>query len=180
MQAVRDIMTTEVVTLDPEMTLREAAATLADHHVTGAPVIVNGRVVGVLSASDILGVDAAEPVEDRDFDTDDPAIDEDIEPAPFFARLWPDAAMDVSERFGTRDHGDRSGIRGALDDHTVADAMTRNVLEIRPEATISHAAERMANASVHRLLVVDDEGLAGIVTTTDIARWLAGKLRTVT
>ena len=179
MQAVRDIMTTEVVTLDPEMTLREAAATLADHHVTGAPVIVNGRVVGVLSASDILGVDAAEPIEDRDFNAYDPGIDEDIEPAPFFARLWPDAAMDVSERFGGGGRGDRSAGRGALDDRTVADVMTRNVLEIRPEATISHAAERMANACVHRLLVVDDEGLAGIVTTTDIARWLAGKLRTV-
>ena len=45
MDAVRDIMTTDEVTLDPDMTLREAAATLADHHATGAPVIVNGRVV---------------------------------------------------------------------------------------------------------------------------------------
>src|SRR5688500_13297064 len=177
MQAVRDIMTTEVVTLDPDMTLREAAATLADHHVTGAPVIVNGRVVGVLSASDILGADASSPVEDEELDRDEPTIGDD-EPAPFFARLWPDAAMDVSDRFGVSGRAERSA-RSTLDDRTVSDAMTRHVLEIRPEATITHAAERMANASVHRLLVVGDEGLAGIVTTTDIARWLAGKLRTV-
>lgn len=178
MQAVRDIMTTDVVTLDPEMTLREAAATLADHHVTGAPVVVNGRVVGVLSASDIIGVDAADPLEDEDFRADEPSIDDD-EPAPFFARLWPDAAMDVDERFGTGNRGTRGSPRSALDDRTVSDAMTRGVLEIRPDATITHAAERMANACVHRLLVVDDDGLAGIVTTTDIARWLAGKLRAV-
>ncbi len=177
MQAVRDIMTTEVVTLDPDMTLREAAATLADHHVTGAPVLVNGRVIGVLSASDILGVDAADPIEDDDYENDVPTIGDD-EPAPFFARLWPDAAMDVSERFGASGRGERASPRNALDDRTVSDAMTRGVLEIRPEATITHAAERMATACVHRLLVVDDQGLAGIVTTTDIARWLAGKLRT--
>ena len=176
MQRVRDIMTTEVVTLDPDMTLREAAAALADYHVTGAPVIVNGRVVGVLSASDILGADASSLLEEDEFPDNELTIGDD-EPAPFFARLWPDAAMDVSDRFGARARAQRS-VRSALDDRTVSDAMTRGVLEIRPEATISHAAERMANASVHRLLVVDDEGLAGIVTTTDIARWLAGKLTT--
>jgi CBS domain-containing protein len=176
MQAVRDIMTTDVVTLDPDMTLREAAATLADHHVTGAPVVINGRVIGVLSASDILGADAVSPVEDDGFDPDSDDVGDD-EPAPFFARLWPDAAMDVSERFGARSRDERSPVRSALDDRTVSDAMTRGVLAIGPDETISYAAGRMASACVHRLLVVDDDGLAGIVTTSDIARWLAGRLR---
>lgn len=176
MQAVRDIMTTEVVTLDPDMTLREAAATLADHHVSGAPVIANGRVVGVLSASDILDIDALGPLGEGPFNEDELSVDDD-EPAPFFARLWPDAAMDVRERFRTARESDRIVDRSPLDDHSVSDAMTRSVLEIRPDAPIAQAAGRMADACVHRLLVVEDGGLAGIVTTTDIARWLAGRLR---
>lgn len=176
MKSVRDIMTMDVVALDPEMTLREAAATLADHHVTGAPVVVNGRVVGVLSASDILGVDATDPIENCGFGPCE-SLPDDEEPAPFFARLWPNAAMEVGERFGTGRRGGRSSARNALDDRTVADVMTRRVLEVRPEATIADAADRMASACVHRLLVVDDDGLAGIVTTTDIARSLTRGLR---
>ena len=180
MQAVRDIMTTTVVTLDPAMTLREAATMLADHHVSGAPVVANGRVVGVLSASDILGVEAGPMMREEDFNTGEPTLiedDDDGPPAPFFARMWPDAAMDVNERFGAGRNADRSDGWSVLDDRTVSDAMTRSVLEVRPEAGIGFAADRMATSSVHRLLVIDDDGLAGIITTTDIARWLANHLR---
>jgi len=180
MQVVRDIMTTTVVTLDPAMTLREAATMFADHHVSGAPVVANGRVVGVLSASDILGAEAGPTMRDEDFDTGEPDLlddDDDGSLAPFFSRLWPDAAMDVDERFGAGRNADRAGGSSLLDDRTVSDAMTRTVLEVRPDASIGLAADRMATSSVHRLLVIDDDGLAGIITTTDIARWLAGRLK---
>lgn len=178
MQAVRNIMTTDVVTLDPEMTLREAAAVFADHHVTGAPVVTNGRVLGVLSASDILEAEASVARDTDNWDTtiadganDDPAT------SAFFARLWPDAAIDVNERFGADRHSLPAAAASLLDSQVVSDAMSRRVLEIHSEATISQAAERMAAASVHRLLVVDDGGLVGIVTTSDIARWLARRVR---
>jgi CBS domain-containing protein len=179
MQAVRDIMTTDVVRLDPEMTLREAAVVFADRHVTGAPVVANGRVMGVLSASDILEAEAsiASDTGDAGITTIDGFEDEGGSTAAFFARLWPDAAVDVNERFRADRRGDSVTAGSPLDALMVADAMSRSILDVRPEATITHAAERMATASVHRLLVVDDDGLVGIITTSDIARWLAGRLR---
>lgn len=53
---VRDIMTREVVTLRPGMRASEAARVLFHHRIHGAPVVdEEGRVVGVLSAMDLIG-----------------------------------------------------------------------------------------------------------------------------
>ena len=63
MLAVRDIMTTDVVTVTPESTIREVMETLSTNHLSGAPVVTGNRVVGVISTSDILSfiVNAPEP-----------------------------------------------------------------------------------------------------------------------
>src|ERR1700675_3535138 len=58
---VRDIMSTEVIVLDPEVTLREAVELLAGRHISGAPVVAAGTVVGVISANDILTFEADTP-----------------------------------------------------------------------------------------------------------------------
>ena len=54
MLRLRDIMTREVLTAPPDMTIREAMALLSERHVSGAPVVDGGKVVGVFSASDLL------------------------------------------------------------------------------------------------------------------------------
>ncbi len=52
---VDDVMTTEVLTVAPEASLKEAAALLARRKVSGLPVVdQDGRVIGVLSEGDIL------------------------------------------------------------------------------------------------------------------------------
>lgn len=54
MLRLRDIMTTDVVTLTSDTTLREAMELFAHHHVSGAPVVAGGRIVGVVSATDLM------------------------------------------------------------------------------------------------------------------------------
>src|SRR5262245_32059376 len=56
MRKLKDIMNRAVVTLSPDMTLAEAAARLERHEITGAPVVQAGRVVGVLTTTDLRGV----------------------------------------------------------------------------------------------------------------------------
>jgi CBS-domain-containing membrane protein len=51
---VRDIMTTEVITLVASTSLDDAARSLTYHQVTGAPVLEHGRIVGVVSKSDLV------------------------------------------------------------------------------------------------------------------------------
>lgn len=54
MLRIRDIMTRNVLTATPDMTLRDAMALLSEHHVSGAPVVDGSKVVGVFSAGDLL------------------------------------------------------------------------------------------------------------------------------
>lgn len=51
---VRDLMTKSVVSVAPEASLRQAAELLVEHGVSGLPVTVDTKVVGVLSEGDIV------------------------------------------------------------------------------------------------------------------------------
>jgi CBS domain-containing protein len=52
---VRDVMTTDVLTVRADASLKEAAALMAERGISGVPVVgLGGRVAGVLSERDIL------------------------------------------------------------------------------------------------------------------------------
>ena len=51
---VRDVMTRDVITADPEMGIKEAARTLADNKVGSLVVVKGNRVIGILTERDIL------------------------------------------------------------------------------------------------------------------------------
>jgi CBS domain-containing protein len=54
---VKDIMTTTVVTVKPNVTMRDAASLILRHGVSGLPVVDDGRrLVGVISEWDLLQV----------------------------------------------------------------------------------------------------------------------------
>jgi CBS domain-containing protein len=55
MQA-RDIMTRDVITITPEVSLRDAARVLADYCISGMPVVDDERqMVGIVTEADIIG-----------------------------------------------------------------------------------------------------------------------------
>lgn len=54
MLRLRDIMTREVVSAAPDLTIRDAMELLSERHVSGAPVIEGGKVVGIVSTTDLL------------------------------------------------------------------------------------------------------------------------------
>lgn len=61
------------------------------------------------------------------------------------------------------------------DGSIVEDVMTQQVLAVREGASISEAAQIMVNACVHRVPVLTARGaLAGLLSTSDIVRWVAG------
>jgi CBS domain-containing protein len=186
MLRVRDIMTADVLTLAPGTTLREAVRQLTAHRVGGAPVVFGGRVLGVLSASDVLafvlapsgGAPAAGAPVEGPYAEEALALPELPEgaevPAAFFIEPWDDTGERTAEPPGAATQG-----RDVLDDHTVADAMSRRVYALPPDAAVDRAASYMQSAGVHRLLVVDDERLVGIVSALDVARAVADHQLTV-
>jgi CBS domain-containing protein len=67
-----------------------------------------------------------------------------------------------------------TGVTGADGSARVADVMTPVVLTLPECATLSQAAALMAFESIHRIPVLSDGGrVVGIVSSLDIARWLA-------
>jgi CBS domain-containing protein len=176
MLRLKDIMTKDVVALSPTMTLREAMELFVTRHVSGAPVVSRGRVVGVLSTTDILAFQAAtaqvqaereveiDPV-DAVFAEADEAIagfytavpDEDTEAIPEILSELEERQWDV------------------LEEHMVAEVMTQVVFSLSPTALVTEAALYMREAEVHRILVMDDDVLVGIVTTTDLAAVVADR-----
>lgn len=58
---VRDVMTVGVVTVSPTTPVKEIASLLVGARVSGVPVVDEGRVVGIVSESDILPVHEGDP-----------------------------------------------------------------------------------------------------------------------
>lgn len=194
MLRLRDIMTTGVITVTPETPLRAAMDLFAEHHISGMPVVEGTRVVGVLSASDVLAFAATPPGEreepevtlgdeegeERDeravaLDTDEweepPGVAGDAEQAGRnLAELW--MALGGGEE--TEEPRPRAPGWDPLAEATVADAMTWGVYALPPASDVAAAAECMRSADVHRMLVMEQGRLLGIVTTMDLVRAVAG------
>jgi acetoin utilization protein AcuB len=96
MLKVRDLMTRDVLHVAPNATIRETAELLATEHVSGAPVVRLGKVVGMISARDLLDFIAALPADPEAVSgglehgiLDDHTVDEAMTPAPL-ATIGPD------------------------------------------------------------------------------------------
>lgn len=63
MLKVKDLMTPDVLTLAPNTSVREAAELLATEHVSGAPVVRLGKIIGMVSSRDLLEFIAALPAD---------------------------------------------------------------------------------------------------------------------
>jgi signal-transduction protein with cAMP-binding, CBS, and nucleotidyltransferase domain len=54
---VRDVMTSPLVTVNPEQTIYDCAKTMSEHHIHHMPVMgESGQLVGIISATDFLVV----------------------------------------------------------------------------------------------------------------------------
>jgi acetoin utilization protein AcuB len=53
---VDEVMTTELVTIAPDTLLEEAARIMTDNKIGGLPVVVGGRLVGIITETDIFKV----------------------------------------------------------------------------------------------------------------------------
>jgi CBS domain-containing protein len=174
MLRLRDIMTTDLLSLAPEVSLRDAMAALAARHVSGAPVLAGTKVLGVVSATDLLsfasglpGVPTERP-EVPPWDEQE-ATEEwqegDEPPGTFYHEMWSDTGAEVDERMSEVEGPEWN----VLAEHVVGEAMNPVVCSLPPETPVDAAADYMRAAGIHRVLVMHDQELLGIVSTRDIA-----------
>lgn len=176
MVTVRDLMKTDVVTADPDMSVRELARTLADLGISGVPVVSpSGEVLGVASSTDVVRV-AAEEREIRvssarwvpALDLAEPSDVEDDDVDPFSDFFLPEDAPVLAPELGSADADE-----GPLDRLTVADIMTPVSFSVSPSATVRELSDFLVRGRIHRAVVLEEGRLLGIVTTMDVLRALA-------
>ncbi|MDX1622981.1 MAG: CBS domain-containing protein [Gemmatimonadota bacterium] len=176
MPTLRDIMTEDVVTVTPDTSLRAAVEIFQAESVSGLPVVSGDAVVGVVSVTDLIAFEAETPsVPTRQPNQlewggieEEPETWEEGEapPAAFYTDFWADAGADVVERI--------EGVDGPewdqLGEHVVGEVMTISLCALPPETPVREAAATMLDAAIHRVLVMEDSRLLGIVSTLDIVR----------
>ena len=177
---VRDIMTTDLLTLTPETDVREALETLGRRHVSGAPVVSSGRLVGVVTGTDLMNFAAALPGvptqrESAEEWGPEPPVEAEVEreeiPAnAYFSDLWDDAGADVTERIANVEGPEWN----MLEEHDVSEAMTSTPLvTVEPDTDVEAAANLMTEKGIHRVLVTEGDRLVGIVSALDVAKAVA-------
>jgi CBS domain-containing protein len=140
-----DLMNPKVLAVREDMTLRELAAYLIHHQITGAPVEDGGgRLVGVVSTVDIAEAMLAGPGGEPE------------EPE----------GLGEPEELAVADEADEPYL--PEDDVLVRDIMTPAIESVPEDATVSEVASRMLDSHVHRLLVTRDGRPVGIITTSDL------------
>lgn len=178
MAAIDEVMTRELATLHPRLTLRDALDVLRGEEVSGAPVVANGEVVGVVSVTDILEFEVTSPgvparrreqTEWGEFETPDVWREGEDAPSAYFVDFWADAGAGVFARFETTDAPEWD----QYENHVVAEIMTRKVVAVKPGTEIREVARVMVAGAIHRVLVMEDGELHGLVSSMDVVRAVA-------
>jgi CBS domain-containing protein len=133
-----------------DMTLLELAAFLEEEEIHGAPVVdAASNLVGVVSRTDLVRAVTE---------------GEEEEPHRGWFRMLNDEG-DYTDGLTDIDSGDFPG-----SDRTVAEIMSTDVVTVPPSASAAKVAELMIQDSVHRVLVVENGKVAGILSATDLLR----------
>mgnify|MGYP003578574768 CR=1 FL=1 len=122
-KAVKEIMMSSPVTVRPGDTLQLASDMISLGCIRHLPVVENGRLLGILSARDVMAVG----------------------------------------------HKNRSALLKSM---PIKGVMKRRVITVAPDTPIVEAARLMADKKIGCLPVLSDGTLVGLVTTTNILRYV--------
>ena len=145
----KDVMTSSVVSIGVTEQLIEVAQRLIDAHVTGLPVVKDGRLVGIISRSDFVR-------------------------APILLKTMDEYVSDRlhEDSLQQKPHAEFDGFRSRLRHMTVADVMTTEVETCVPDTPIEEIGTKMVRHHIHRVVVVDNDRPVGIVGSLDLVKLL--------
>jgi CBS domain-containing membrane protein len=152
---VFEVMTREVATVYPEMTLAGAIEALVSQDISHLPVVgKGGTLVGMLSKSDVV----------RELHMSGES--REIENAQ--ARPKARAKKGLAYTPGPGFHVDNEA------GTSVSDVMTHKVLSVRENTPISEACRMLVANRIHGMPVIDAKGkLVGFISTMDVCDWVA-------
>lgn len=143
----KQIMTTDLITVSPDMEITLAAKLLVEKKINGVPVVDDsGNLVGILCQSDLIVSQKKLPL---------PSV------FTFLDSIISLSSMKQLEKEARK-----------ITATTVAHAMTVKPVTIKPDTGIDTIAELMVGNKFHTLPVVENEKLVGIVGKEDVLKTL--------
>lgn len=156
MLRAKDLMRTDYYSVEPQISLRELDEVFAERGVSGFPVTIDRRPVGVVSRSDLLRClhsQLAYAAGVGDFYLDRHDSDPKEEP------------------LSPAEEGAIAGAR--LAEMRVEEIMTRTLISASPDENVAAVARLLAAHRIHRILIVEDWRLEGVLSSTDLIRAIA-------
>ena len=144
---VRDIMTSPVITVDPDMSVKDLAAMFREQRIGGVPVVQDGKLIGIVTEGDMMAMDA------------------DIE-YPHWFELF-DSVIYLGSQKKFKEQLEKAAAAN------VEQLMTHRekVQTVGPDDPARKAATLMVKHHFDRVPVVDeDDNLLGLVTRHDIMK----------
>jgi CBS domain-containing protein len=139
----QDIMTPDPVTVDGDLSVKDAARLMIENDIGALPVVEGGRLVGLVSEGDLIMQDVK-----VEFPTYIHLLDGFILYPPATARFESELKKAV----------------GA----TVRQVMTEDPIFVQRDVPVGDVATLMVDKDISRVPVVDGERLVGIVSKHDI------------
>lgn len=136
---VREVMKYPVISITPETTYEEAARIMRSKRFSGLPVVSPaGELIGLVSEKDL------------------------------FRALYPSYEEFIANPELWTDQENQEAEIERLRETPVSLYMARHVYTISPEAPVLHAAGLMLARQIHRLPVLENKKLVGMVTRREI------------
>lgn len=140
---IRNFMTPNPVTVQPEMSVGDIANLLLAHRINGVPVVDGAnRLLGVVTAEDLIHRGADERLEPRE-------------------SAW-------KENFWVSFLGPKGAQRGKAEGRTAAEVMTMEVHSVAPDMHPSVAARLMVDHHLTSLPVVEAGKVIGVISRIDL------------
>lgn len=145
---IKDIMTSNVMTVREDDTVEKCANLLSTHHLSGLPVVdENNYVTGIITEGDLIRRASR------------------IKGPAFLELLGGIIYLEDPNKF-------LDDVKRSMS-HTVKNVMSDDVTTVRPDVEVEAAATLLVRKKIKRLPVVDEqEKLIGIVSRKDIMNYL--------
>jgi CBS domain-containing protein len=153
-------MRTDVATLSSDDTIEAALTLFEESGISGAPVLANGRLVGMLTLADVsrpehLRGGRLETRGEREYS--EPVGEESLD------ELDPEEVVYLKEDYSPE----------VLGRELVGDWMTTGVVSVAPEASLAEVCRMMVEKHIHRVCVTEGGRLLGLISSFDVVRHVA-------
>ncbi len=149
-KTAKDIMTKNVIVVEEDMKVYRLIELFNDNKIGGVPVVNKDRdLVGIVTKSDVLGLFL-------DFDID------------LKLKIGLNDTLDLEE-------GESSAEAVPETETEVKYIMTPNPITISEDTPIEKLAEIMIDKKIHRIIIIKDNSIVGIISPIDLLHYLAGR-----